>query len=130
MNRPTIVVEPYRARVVRRRHAADPNAEPRVRVRWRARFADAVPFELSIDGCDSPDEALGRFVREYMATHETFDAALDAVALLFGTGRPPDVTLGRALRMAARNPHRKNPGCAVEVIDPAPGPGRVKGGAA
>jgi hypothetical protein len=115
LNTPTITVTPYLAAL-----PGDKSGGPRKRYRWRAEvtaFGGHPPH--AVESQVGPDEAIGALVRALADRCETADDVLDLVASLFGdlAYRPADLQLGRAIRLAARHPHRRHPGCRVVLHD-------------
>lgn len=111
----------------------------RLRYRWRAELVVNGGCACMAEGHEAPDAAIGAVIRAAARECESPDDVLDLVAGLFGDldQHPADVQLGRAIRLAARNPRRRHPGCVVTIADPVtaapvpvPAPARIaKGGA-
>ncbi len=110
-----IAVTSYLTAVTKSKKAA---GAPRLRYRWRAEFVGGI----AVGNFTGPDDAIGALIRAAVGECTSPDDVVDFVASLFGDldVRTADVTLGRAVRLAARNPNRKNPGALVAIYNPLP----------
>ncbi len=121
----TIALTPYLARVPRFGNGpAGAKAQPAERCRWRAELLQPGEPVKSIEGYETPDGALGALVLVLVAGCESPAEVVELIGGLFGdvAHLAPHVQLGRAIRLAARNPNRKHLGCAVTLAAGGPRP--------
>jgi hypothetical protein len=133
-SRPTAVVKPQPAPADGQQFAA-----AKIRHRFRAEFT-AGPFTgQAVEGFLSWDEAVGALVRSVAKSLPTADAVFDFVASVLDDTRfrCGNESMGRAVRFAARDKMRRNPGSTLTFIDPqnppkpaVSEPAAVKGGVA
>ena len=119
-----IVVTPYAATIVKpslARRAKKPGVviHGRIRQRWKAEFIEHGQVRDYVEGQLSFDDAIGALIRQMVRNCKTADDAFDFIASLFGNlaKRTADVTMSRAVWIAARARFRRNPGIAVEFPD-------------
>lgn len=116
-----IVVSRYsaaiiRPKTVRRAEQKGAVVTPSVRQRWRAEYVEAGTVRHTVDGFLTFDEAIAALIRLMAQSCQTVDDVLDFVAGLFSdlSKRSADVSLSRAVWIAARNRKRRHSGLQVQ----------------
>lgn len=120
MKTPTqLLVTPYLAPVARE---CQPTGQLPMRYRWRAELLQKGRTVLVMVGFETPDAAIGSLFRVLAHTCRTVDEVVDLIASAFGDlgTHSANVQVGRAIRIAARHPYRRNPGWEVLIGDPVP----------
>lgn len=111
-----IVVSRYAAPVVKpTKHSTGPFTFARVRERWQAQYVEGETVRESVDGHLTFDDAIGALIRQMARQCETADQVVDLIAGLFSdlAARTPNVSLSRAVWIAARSKRRRHRGISV-----------------
>jgi hypothetical protein len=109
-----IVVKCYRTRG----EPNDKRAVPtKLRRRFSAEFVGGRHHGQLVDDCLSPEDAIGSLICQVSRSLESADEILTFLAGLFGdlSVRSVNVTLARAVWIAAQHPRRRNPGVRVDT---------------